>query len=91
MARTENVAKSMIAAAQISQLMPYYDVFTDSELNDSNFDCYIPLYDLNTKKIVVDAYNHSFSNRLLIFHTRAKAEEFVRNNEQLVKDYFMIK
>lgn len=87
---SEKAAKSMLAIAQLSQLMPHYDVFTDSELNDPDFDCYIPLYDLKTKKIVVDHYSHSFSNRLLIFHMKERAEEFIRNNEQLVRDYLMV-
>ena len=52
LARTEKVAKSMIAMAQISQLMPYYDVFTDSEYKSLYFTCYMPVYNFYERKIV---------------------------------------
>lgn len=83
-------AKMMLAAAQISQLMPYYDVFTDSEWKSLYFNCYMPVYDLDENKISVRCFDNNVAQRLLVFHTKEKAEEFIRNNEQLIKDYLMV-
>lgn len=84
---TEKHAKSALAMAQISQLMPYYGgEITDEEWRDSNI----------TKGVVIRKGNSiakefSFSDyRFLAFHTEEQRDEFLKNNEQLVKDYLMI-
>ena len=83
----EKHAKSALAMAQISQLIPYYGgVITDTEWNDSN-----------VIKYVIERRNNSIVSEtvfiiyhLLAFHTREQLDEFLKNNKQLVMDYFML-
>ena len=82
----ERVAKSMLAMAQISQLMPYYGgAVTDEEWKNNN-----------DKYTIIRFENSLGSSRtrlyfdLLAFHTEKQRDEFLKNNEQLVKDYLMI-
>ena len=79
----EKYAKSALALAQISQLLPYYD---------SNVDWGNATY----KYCIVREYNKISINRwtsvyhVLAFNSRVEAERFLKYNEQLVKDYFML-
>lgn len=83
---TEKYAKSALAMAQISQLMPYYGgEITDEEWGDSS------------RKYIIDKYGgrinitfHTNAYYFLAFHTSEQRDEFLKNNEQLVKDYLMI-
>lgn len=83
---TEKHAKSALAMAQISQLMPYYGgEITDEEWGDSS------------RKYIIDKYGgriniafHTNAYYFLAFHTAEQRDEFLKNNEQLVKDYLMI-
>lgn len=84
---TEKQAKSALAMAQISQLMPFYGgEITDEEWMDSGF----------TKSVIFRQGNEiGFQGNyklygFLAFHTREQREAFLKNNEQLVKDYLMI-
>jgi len=85
----ERHAKSALAMAQISQLMPYFgEAITDEEWIDGNIRKYfITKLDNNIARglCVYDSYYH-----LLAFHTEEQRESFYKNNKQLVKDYLMI-
>ena len=84
---SEKVAKSMRAMAMISQLMPYYGgEITDEEWKNSKINkYYINLYAGEIERGVWDS-TYTF----LAFHTKEQRDEFLKNNEQLVKDYLMI-
>ena len=79
----EKYAKSALALAQISQLLPYYDT-------NVNWDSHTEKFYIHRKgnSIVIDL---SYSmHHILAFNTREEAERFLKYNEQLVKDYFML-
>lgn len=84
---TEKHAKSALAMAQISQLMPYYGgEITDEEWEDATIGKHIitkHLYGIMTDKTRYWYY-------LLSFHTAEQRDAFLENNKQLVKDYLMI-
>lgn len=80
-------AKSALAMAQISQLMPYYGgAITDEEWGYTSKNKYVIGRIAN--RINKDILNSSYC--LLAFHTRELRDEFLKNNVQLVKDYLMI-
>lgn len=84
---TEKHVKSALAMAQISQLMPYYGgEIIDEEWKDGAL-----------RKFVIIREGARISSswctnvyRLPAFHTEEQRDEFLKNNEQLVKDYLMI-
>ena len=76
-------AKSALALAQISQLLPYYN--TDNNYNTSHYK-YCITRDLNN--IVISRWSSTY--QLLAFNTKGEAERFLKYNVQLVKDYFML-
>lgn len=83
----EKYAKSALAMAQISQLMPYYGgVITDDEWNDNSINKYVIIREVNHVRTILYHSNYE----LLAFHTQEQRDEFLKNNEQLVKDYLMI-
>lgn len=83
---TERHAKSALAMAQISQLMPYYGgEITDEEWMKSEMKYTI---EKNGKKVYSDERVGTYM--LLAFHTKEQRDGFLKNNEQLVKDYLMI-
>ena len=79
----EKYAKSALAMAQISQLLPYYDSKVD-------------WYKVTVKYCIVRIGNEIYiemwqsSYHLLAFNSREEAKRFLKYNEQLVKDYFML-
>lgn len=86
-ASSEKVAKSMLAMAQISQLMPYYGgAITDEEWCNINL----------LKHCITCRNNQVYKEGLgqlkvfLAFRTAKQRDEFLKYNEQLVKDYLMI-
>lgn len=85
---TEKHAKSALAMAQISQLMPYYGgEITNEEWSDGDMKKYVIMRNSSEVKCVVCYLNYDF----LAFHTKEQRDAFLKNNEQLVKDYLMIK
>ena len=79
-------AKSALAMAQISQLMPYYGgAITDKEWGDLTAKHIIAR---NNKKIILRTNTNPFS--FLAFHTRRQRDLFLRYNRELVKEYLMI-
>lgn len=88
---TEKQAKSALAMAQISQIMAndkrFGGVVTDEEWEDTDLDKYVILRNnLNTTCNGIACYNYSF----LAFHTTEQRDLFLKENEDLVKDYLMI-
>ena len=84
---SEKHAKSALAMAQISQLIPFYGgEITDEEWKDSDMKKYVITRDGNEIRSVANYTRHEF----LAFHTSEQRDEFLKNNEQLVKDYLMI-
>ena len=82
----EKHAKSALAMAQISQLMPYYGGrITDEEWGNSNFKQVIKRVGNDIVGIDTQCNYH-----FLAFHTIEQQNEFLKNNEQLVKEYLMI-
>ena len=85
---TEKQAKSALAMAQISQIMAnderFGGVVTDEEWKEkSNKYGFIRENDI----IIPNIYWSTYS--FLAFHTEAQRDLFLKENEQLVKDYLM--
>ena len=82
----EKHAKSALAMAQISLLMPYYGGrITDEEWGKDS-----SKYIIYRNKNEIIYSNVSIIYHLLAFHTKEQRDEFLKNNEQLVKEYFML-
>lgn len=79
----EKYAKSALALAQISQLLPYYDTNVDWDNNKPKW-CIAK----SRNNINIDCWQSAY--HLLAFNTKEEAERFLKHNEQLVKDYYMI-
>lgn len=76
-------AKSALALAQISQLLPYYDTNVD--------------WTAHTEKHCICRVNNHIELVLwerqyhpLAFNTILEAKRFLKHNEQLVKDFYML-
>ena len=79
----EKYAQSALALAQISQLLPYYDSTVNWD-NSNNKYCLFRYNDV----IIIDTCKSKYC--LLAFNSLKEAERFLKYNEQLVKDYFMM-
>lgn len=79
----EKYAKSALALAQISQLLPYYDSKVDWNSDTLK---YCLINECNKLIMVISQSNHT----PLAFNNEEEAERFLNHNEQLVKDYLMI-
>lgn len=80
-------AKSALAMAQISQLFHYYGgEITDEEWDDVNIDKYV----IRKWKNEINVESFSATYFFLAFHTEEQRSDFLKYNEQLVKDYLMI-
>ena len=87
LATSEKIVKSMLAMAQISQLMPYYGgEVNNEEWENGDTDKYVIRALENEINTVIYTKTHSF----LAFHTEELRDEFLKNNERLVKDYLML-
>ena len=79
----EKYAKAALALAQISQLLPYYDSNVDwNKYTDKH--CIVR----RGNNLHIEIYNCLYY--FLAFKSEKEAERFLKYNEQLVKDYFMI-
>lgn len=88
---TEKQAKSALAMAQISQIMAnderFGGVVTDEEFEDE--DTWI--YSINRNKNTIQMYQGTHGiDHFLSFHTPRQRDLFLKENEDLVKDYLMI-
>lgn len=87
LASSEKVAKSMLAMAMISQLMPYYGgAITDEEWNKANMFKYVIK---NERGKIWTTYVYTIHD-YLAFHTAKQRDNFLKYNERLVKDFLMI-
>ena len=86
---TKKQAKSAITMARISQIMAnderFGGVVIDEEWNDSNCNWHV-IARLGNQLVI----NRKFSYEFLAFHTKEQAELFLKENEDLVKDYYMM-
>ena len=84
---TEKHAKSALAMAQISQLIPHYGKeITDEEWNNQNMPKFV-LY-RNGNGIKSDTMWNTYE--FIAFHTKEQRDDFLKYNERLVRDYFML-
>lgn len=82
----EKHAKSALAMAQISQLMPYYGgAVTDEEWGDST-----TKYIIYRKYSEIELRNATNIFHFLAFHTKEQRDSFYRYNKQLVRDYLRL-
>lgn len=85
---TEKQAKSALAMARISQIIAnderFGGVITDKEW--SNWKKPLVIDRRNNNLIIVAKLSYGF----LAFHTKEQAELFLKENEDLVKDYYML-
>lgn len=86
--KSKKHCKSMLAMAQISQLMPFYGgVVTDEEWNND----YLPKYIIERLGNSICHSDYVYSDyHFLAFHTKEQCIDFYENNKQLVKDFFML-
>jgi len=81
-------AKSALAMSQISQLIPYYGgEITNKEWINTDIRKYVIKrmgVQLYFEEVFVTGYEY------LAFHNKEQRNSFLKNNEQLVKDYLMI-
>jgi len=82
-------AISALAMAQISQIMAnderFGGVVTYEEWDNDSLKYII---ERHKNEITTTNYYHSY--RFLAFHTRKQRDLFIKENEDLIKDYFMI-
>ena len=87
---TKKQAKSALAMARISQIIANDDrfggVITDEEWNNPNV--YKFCIERSYDRIDVEWFNNIY--HFLAFHTKEQRNLFLKENEDLVKDYFMI-
>ena len=80
-------AKSALAMAQISQLMPYFGGSITDEEWESNIMKYCIARD--HKNLIYRSFVwHEY--HILAFHTEEQRNNFIKYNEQLVNDYLML-
>lgn len=86
-AASEKVAKSVLAMAMISQLIVYYGgAVTDEEWGEFTKHKFVIRREANIIATPTVSCHWSF----LAFHNREQRDNFLKYNEQLVKDYLMI-
>lgn len=82
----KNYAKSALALAQISQLLPYYD--SNVDWNNISKKKFVIIYNASLSLFCIDDYYTA--KQFLAFNTQEEAERFIKHNKQLLKDYFMV-
>lgn len=84
---TEAQAKSALAMAQLSQLIPHYcKPFTNEEWLNRNLPKYT-IYRDRGQSVVREQYGFY---HFLAFRTMEQAELFFQNNKELIKQYYML-
>ena len=79
-------AKSALAMAQISQLIPYFGgIITDEEWYNESIKYTIEKY---MNGMIKDSTVYCY--HLLSFHTAEQRDNFLKYNQRLVKDYLML-
>lgn len=88
---TEKQAKSALAMAQISQIMAnderFGGIVSDEEFEDEN----IWIYSINRNKNKIEMYQGTRGiDHFLSFHTPEQRDLFLKENEDLIRNYLMI-
>lgn len=83
---TEKQAKSALAMAQLSQLMTIYNDGWEADWNNTHETKYV--IRANKNSLFSDYYSASVN--FLAFKFAAVRNEFMKNFESLIKEYFMI-
>lgn len=87
---TEKQARAMLAMAQLSQIIQnderFGGVVTDEEWENEFKAKHIISRSKNRIKCYTVTYDHSF----LAFHTREQRDLFLQENEDLIRQYFML-
>ena len=83
---TEKQAKSALAFAQITQLLPYYEGYIDFRYKEDN---YTVAYEPDTKDLAIVCWKYTSVSQFY-FSTFEFAKEFIKNNEDLLRQYFML-
>lgn len=88
---TKKQAKSAVAMAQISQIMAnderFGGVVTDEEFEDEH----IWIYSINRRSNTIEKYSGTRGiDHFLSFHTPSQRDLFLKENEDLIKDYLML-
>lgn len=86
-ALSKKIAKSMLAMATISQLMPYYGGEVTNEEWKDGYTNKFTIYKAGNEICIAKVHE---LYQFLAFHTEKQRNEFLRYNKQLVKDYLMI-
>ena len=86
---SEKEAKSALAMAQISQLMPYYGgAISDEEWGNKDMDWIYTIErvgnNINKRSTCFNIYQY------LAFRTKEQRDSFLNNNYRLIKDYLML-
>lgn len=79
----EKYAKSALALAQISQLLPYYDSKVNWRSPKEKY-----CIDKEHNNIIITTWTSIY--HVLAFNSKEEAERFLKYNGQLVKDYYML-
>src|SRR5574344_60104 len=92
LALSEKDAICMRALAQITQLMPHYGGnVTEKEWRDTTQQKWEIWYDLYTQNFyIANCRMYRQSPNVMVFHTKGQGEDFLKSNEQLVRDYLML-
>lgn len=87
---TEKYAKSALAMARISQIMEHDERFggvvTDEEWEDNETPKYVLQRDMNSMEEQINYFGYQF----IAFHTEEQLNLFMKENEDLIKDYLML-
>lgn len=87
-AASARVVKSMLAMAQLSQVLKkWYKPFTDEEWKEKFLCKYIIAREGEELKVFLTNCN---SYHFLAFRADIEAHEFLENNKELIKQYFML-
>lgn len=86
---TKKQAKSALAMARISQIMAndnrFGGIVTDEEWGN-NVPCYYVILKVRNILVITTSYRYEY----LAFHTEEQANLFLEENEDLIKDYYML-
>ena len=89
-AASEKVAKSMLAMAQLSQVLKkWYEPVTENDFRN----IFIKKWGIASEGVkcyVMQFYVSSLNTNFLVFRTKSDALEFLENNVELIKQYFML-
>lgn len=85
--RTEKHAKSALAWAQISQLMPLYGgEISESEWMDAN----LPKYDISRVEDKLHYTTLYYTYSPIAFHTEGQRATFMEKHRNLIEEYYML-